>query len=433
MAASLAPCLPSDHAIHERARFVPKSVVMRVMAVWHGGDWIPLPGGFARVVAEHSIYRHALRPGGIGKDVWVLSEDETAADLAPTLSLAPARAGRQDVALRSRTADDLFWLGRYVERLDAGTRQFLAALRRLASGGLSARAHAELGRLAQALKTTGWIGAPVAAAPIDGAMFFAGLTDAAAGGTAMRICIDAIRRLMLGARDQMSTGMERALHHLTNAAMERFTGTRRDPDQLLEALDGMLATIAAFSGYVSDNMPRDAGWSFLDLGKRIERGVTIAQAIRGVMTGPIAQLDAGLRLSLELYDSTNAYLMRYQMEPHFARALHFVLADRENPRALLNQLERIERRLHLPAATRRAPIDAAVIPGLIAAVETFVATIVAADHSATEVSSLFDLLDRVAADLMALSDSITRAFFTHTATPQKMGFFSRSILLEIEG
>ena len=127
----------------------------------------------------------------------------TISRLPPPLAGRGRAGARQEAGLRSRTVDDLYWLGRYVERLDAGARQFVAALQRFVRGGLSARDLAELGRLAEALKRTGWITYSVAAAPVDGAMFLDGVTSAAAEGAAMRVSIDALRRLTRDARDQL--------------------------------------------------------------------------------------------------------------------------------------------------------------------------------------------------------------------------------------
>ena len=417
MVPSAVPCLGGDGD----RRFVPRPVVLRVMALWHGGDWVALPGGIARIVADHSIYRSTLRHGGTAKDVWVLADQEAPAPMRAATT-TPGPAARPAGALRSRTADDLFWLGRHVERLEAGARQFQATLRRLASGGLTPRDAAELGRLAEALKRTGWISVALAAAPVDGAMFLDGTMDAAIDGTAMRICLDTIRRLTLATRDHVSRDMWRTLHHLTGAAAARFARAPREPDRLLEALDDTIVTIAAFAGLAAENMVRGAGWRFLDLGRRIERGIAVAQAVGGVLTGPSAQLEAGLRLALELCDSTSAYLLRHPLATDYAEALAFVLAERSNPRSLLYQLERIERHLGVEAAAGHAAESR--IPALVAAIGE-----VARAPAAEAVTAL---LDRAADDLMALSDAIMRAFFTHTASAQLMGFASRAILAEAE-
>jgi uncharacterized circularly permuted ATP-grasp superfamily protein/uncharacterized alpha-E superfamily protein len=430
---SLAPCLGAEDATSIDRRFVPKPVVLRVLTVWHDGRWVTLPGGIARIVAEHSIYRNRLRHGAVGKDVWVLAEQDRDTHVPPSLStMSAARAARQDAALRSRTADDLYWLGRYVERLDAGVRQFVATLHRLSSGGLSARDQAELIRLVEVLKRTGWISFAVAAEPVDSVAFLESVSRAAAGGTTMRNCIDAVRRLSLAARDQLSVDMWRTLNRLVGAAAAQFARAPLAPDQLLAALDGMLATLAAFAGLAAENMARGAGWRFLDMGRRVERAVAVAHSVLGVMSGPTAQLESGLRLALELCDSTNAYFLRYPVEADFARALDFVLADRSNPRALLYQLARIERHLGMQPAIGRMPLEAAIVPTLILAIESFTLEIERPIDLARQTAALFGLLDRAVADMKELSDSITRAFFTHTASAQLMGFSRRSVLAEAE-
>ncbi len=361
----------------------------------------------------------------------MLAEEERDVQVpAASAPLAAARARREDAALRSRTADDLYWLGRHVERLDAGARQLLATLHRLASGGLSARDRAELGRLASALLRTAWISPSLAAAPVDGAMFRGGVSAAAAGGAMMRRSLDAIRRLTLAVRDQLSLDMWHVLHQLTGPAAARFAAAPHDPDRLLEALDGSIATLAAFAGLVAENMTRGAGWRFLDLGRRIERGIAIAQAVYGVMSGPIAQSEAGVRLALELCDSTNAYLLRYPAEPRFARALEFVLTERNNPRALVFQLARIDGHLGTQALLGTAQLEPAALLPLIERIEQFPFERAHPDGSAAGLAALLDLLHGAAGELLSLSDAMTRAFFTHVASACLVGYASRPALLE---
>ena len=428
MMPSVAPCFSLDEAQAGGSRLVPKPVVMRVMAFWHDGNWFAMPGGVARVVADHSIYRSTLRHGAVSKDVWVLG-DAFAETVSPMLRAAPAQPVRTEGwALRSRTADDLFWLGRQVERLEAGARQFLSTLHRLTSGTMSPRNRAELVRLAEGLKCTGWIGFALAAAPVDSMIFYQGITDAAGNGTAMRNSVDAIHRLMHSARDQLSIYMWQTLNKLTTAAAMRFGETSREPDELVESLDGVIAGLAAFGGLVAENMTRGAGWRFLDLGRRIERGVDTCRAIGGVMTGPGGQVEAGLRLALDLCDSTGAYLLRFPLEAHFTHALKFVLTDRANPRALLYQLDQIEHHLRAQAAASHIPPQQPIVPALVEQIERAVLELGENDQSDALLADLFVLLDRVADGLMSLSEQVTRVYFTHTASPHLMDFSSRQIL-----
>ena len=421
---SLAPCL--SEALSDDRRYVPKPVVLRVMAMWHAGEWFALPGGLARVVTDKSIYRHRMHEGGIAKDVWVLSEQEREAAL-PIAQVMPQRSLAQEITLRSRTADDLFWLGRQVERLDSGARQFLATIQRLASGNVGAREQAELQRLTESLKRTGWISFAIAGAPVSGSAFRDGIANAAGAGTAMRNSIDAIRRLTLAARDQLSPDIWRRLHHLTGAPAARFGRQRFGFDTLLPALDDTVATIAAFAGLVAENMVRGTGWRFLDLGRRIERGIATAQSLRGVMTGPAAQNEAGYRLAIELCDSIIAYRRRHPFAGPNHHALNFVLAERGNPRALIYQLAHIEQNLAAPVGRRSFALDGAIIRPLIEAVEAEARASELAGEGGQPVAPPFALLDRAAADLMDLSERITRTFFTHTLSAPLMDFSRRLV------
>jgi uncharacterized circularly permuted ATP-grasp superfamily protein/uncharacterized alpha-E superfamily protein len=425
LAPSLAPCLADT--VSDGRRYVPKPVVLRVMAAWRDGEWFAMPGGLARVVTDNSIYRHRMHEGGIAKDVWVLSAQDRDAALPLAQAVTP-RAPAQEVTLRSRTADDLFWLGRQVERLESGARQFLATIQRLASGNVGAREQAELQRLTEALKRTGWITFAVAGAPVTGSAFRDGVANAAGTGMAMRDSIDAIRRLTLATRDQLSPDIWRRLHHLTGVAAARFGRQRFELDTVLQALDDMIATIAAFAGLVAENMVRGTGWRFLDIGRRIERGIATAQTMRGVMSGPAAQNEAGYRLAIELCDSVLAYRRRHLFAGPNFRALSFVLAERGNPRALIYQLASIEEHLAAPVGLRGIALDGAIVRPLIEAVEEFARSSDQDGEPVQPAAPAFALLERAAADLMDLSDRLTRTFFTHTLSAPLMDFSQRLTL-----
>ena len=78
-----------------------------------------MPGGFARV-AEVALPGAAIRAGGRSVDVWVMS-DEPQSDLT-LLSRDAVFSRRLPGALPARAADNLFWLGRQVERLEQASR-----------------------------------------------------------------------------------------------------------------------------------------------------------------------------------------------------------------------------------------------------------------------------------------------------------------------
>ena len=78
-----------------------------------------------------------MQRGGSAADVWIVSPREV-----PVVSMVPSAAGpfkrMGPVSLPSRAADNLFWLGRYVERTEGAVRLLRARNVRLAETGAGA-------------------------------------------------------------------------------------------------------------------------------------------------------------------------------------------------------------------------------------------------------------------------------------------------------
>ena len=86
-----------------------------------GNGWTAIPGGLVRVAeAEGSVV--SMQRGGHSKDAWVLwdSPVDTFSLLHPRNQPVALRRGSPDVP--SSVADNVFWLGRYVERAENTAR-----------------------------------------------------------------------------------------------------------------------------------------------------------------------------------------------------------------------------------------------------------------------------------------------------------------------
>jgi uncharacterized circularly permuted ATP-grasp superfamily protein/uncharacterized alpha-E superfamily protein len=401
----------------------PAPVMLRVAAIAHEGQWTAMPGGVARVVAGDALYRSTLRHGGIAKDVWILAQE--AADVrVPAVRTRSPAIRRATGALRSRTADDLFWLGRYAERVEAGGRIMRAALERLAGGSLGPRDMAELGLLARALQQGGWIDAAVAAAPVGGAMFARGL-GAAPTGAFMSETLASLRRLAVAERDRLTLDMWRTVNHVLGDAREGLAAAGGEADRLIEALDELVRSSAAFAGLVAENMTRGAGWHFVDMGRRIERGIAIARAVASLLGGPASHIELALKLALELCDSTITHRTRYPAEPRPASVLDLVLADPANPRGLVYQVLRL--REHLEALAKEGGPAAAIqsAAALADRIAQFPYAHIERAQDAVDIGPVSALVDLVAERLSSLSDLIARSFFSHTQTTKPVGFTTR--------
>ena len=112
---------------------VPKSAMLRVFALSDGQQgWQVLPGGLMRIASgSHEVA--SMRSGGSSADVW-LTGTVMGANLGTAQQPMPSHAPPQPTGKRvvtSRSAEHMFWLGRYSERTECAlqtAQQILAFL-----------------------------------------------------------------------------------------------------------------------------------------------------------------------------------------------------------------------------------------------------------------------------------------------------------------
>jgi uncharacterized alpha-E superfamily protein len=165
------------------------------------------------------------------------------------------------------------------------------------------------------------------------------------------------------------------------------------------------------AGYAAENMVRGGGRLFLDLGRRIERAQAVANHLRHAMDQPPARIEAGLALALELCDSTITYRTRYLNVVQPAPVLDLVLADEGNPRGLGYQLSQSRALLAVLGGDDDADL-ALMLDPLADETRAIVADLVCAADQAHAAAAMTPRLRGIETDLAAVSDALTRRYFT---------------------
>ena len=132
-------------------------------------------------------------------------------------------------------------------------------------------------------------------------------------------------------------------------------GTRvADDTTLAAAQQQTLAGMLALSGVAAESMVHDVGWTMMDIGKRIERGLALSALLRATLTtarSPGAEQTI-TESALVVCESSVIYRRRNLGKVSVAAVADLVLFDGENPRSLVYQLERLRSNLRaLPGAS----------------------------------------------------------------------------------
>jgi uncharacterized circularly permuted ATP-grasp superfamily protein/uncharacterized alpha-E superfamily protein len=426
------PVMPSLNPKWDGEALVPSAVVLRCFVIADpsgdlragGAGWHVLPGGLARQPAGDTPLHQLGRLNGTLKDVWVLAEDAADVQLPTSRRFHQVEIDRGSVDLQSRVADNLYWLGRYIERLDNDARLLRTTATRVAQGVIGVREGIELRLLGRLIDRANLMPPQAALSAPDSAAFQQGLAGVGSDQRGLPTVLDAIQRLAGTLRDRFSADMTIAVGPLINEVRDRLIEARDNLDELIAALDDIIRFVATVSGLAQENMTRGPGWLFLDLGRRIERGQFVLGSALGPMQQSPIDWDAAMRLALELCDSSISYRWRYlgQLQP--APVLDLVALDDSNPRAFAFQMRSIASHLDRLAQASGTRVPDPLIPldrDLKRAVSLFVGDEKSWPHEGLALGVLREVASDGLLRLEELSEAITRAYFSHVPAAQAVG------------
>ncbi len=403
-----------------------KPFAVRIFASAVPGGFAVMPGGLAMTV-DPGASMALTAPDGASRDVWVLSDSAQPVFKSlwrPTIEAAQIQRSPRE--LPSRAADNLFWLGRYTEQADWTFRVLRNCLGRIEEDSGPDQslklAHLVLANLlerdgAQPVPLPPDVETPRVIAHLARTLMFA--TDRTYG---LPQTLGHIHRIASLTRDRLSLEAWRTLNafyvgrHWQSGALPASTG------ESLDLIDAGLGAIAAFNGLTHENMTRNFGWSFLDMGRRTTRALNLAQMLLATLQPVQGDQSPGdsdesgrLLFVLELADSFITYRSRYRLNPMIAPVLDLLIVDESNPRSLAFQLASLSAHIETLPQTGtvggRTEVQRTAL-GLLKDVQLADVVNLAARDGHGRRSALDSLLGSQIERIPQLSDAITRRYFS---------------------
>ena len=395
-----------------------RPAMVRVYAIADGnGRWHVLPGGMTRVAAsaDNSL---SMQRGGSSLDTWVLTDGpvDSFSMLPKPLSVDDIVARRRPVS--SRTAENLFWLGRYTERTEQLVRLARATLVLIgADNDAPAEVLAAMSALAVNSNLVPW-GAPT----LDRApqrfeqVLLATLCDSQGG---MAANLKSVERSAQSLRERLSSeqwGLVRAMGETYAEAVQAAPGEAPGAvpglSQMLPALDRLALQLAAVTGAQTDRMTRDHGWRLLAVGRLVERLIGVAAQFGAFIDAKALASPAGIDLLLELFDSAITFRARYQRHEGLLALTDLLVLDDSNPRAFAGVMRRLRTELgKLPGSAESLKVFLDRLPADGAGL-TLEALRGASDEGIA--AALAALALRLSEAGKGLADDIGHRYFAHT-------------------
>ena len=401
--------------VFERGKFSAKPVSLRVFAAWTPTGWMVMPGGLTRVAADDTVRALSMQSGASSKDAWVLSA-------APVDNFSLLSNGGKTLEVKrlgesapSRAMDNLFWLGRYAERVESFVRILRSVAARVSDEPATALdlARKLLVPFSQASDT------PLEEIADEQALVseLQALIYSPRISRGLQRMLGRVEQTAWSVRDRLSLDTWRTIHALTGAEQLPDAGSVFEPPAARFYLDSLVRRAAALSGLASENMTRGPNWLFMDMGRRVERAQHLAWLVRQTVGLADARETEQIRILLEIADSAMTYRSRYLNVFQLVPFVDLLLLDAQNPRSCAFQLAAIETHLReLPRITlaQRSDVARTLAHEMHAALANAnPARLAYCEHGVRP--GLIELTDTIYSDAALLSDAIADAYFQHSS------------------
>jgi len=409
-----------------------RHMVLRSFLVAGEHAYTVMPGGLTRASGNAGEPIVSNQRGGINKDTWLVASEPVRPQTLLSMTRSPAALRSDAGQIPSRTADDLFWLGRYAERAECTARLLRVVLMQLIDPndgeGPGSSCLEQLLRAAthQTMTYPGFVGedSPQLLAKPEEELHQVLADPALAGGLAQTLA--ALVQSARAIRDRLSPDTWRVLNHIEIRSSALQTAGAADLGAQLEELDALVPTLIALSGVFSETMIRGQGWLFLEIGRRLERALHTCRLLRTTLA-VASEPDQAAQLAeavLAATDNTLAYRRRYPFGTDTAGTLELILADEANPRAIMFQVEALERQLkQLPgvgAGAYRRPESRLLLEVLTQARLADCASLAELPTEGAGAGPLAELMQRLVGLLSDFAEALSSRYFKHTELPHQL-------------
>ncbi len=408
----------------------PRHAILRTFQVARDRDYVVMPGGLTRIAPQKGTFVVSNQAGGVSKDTWVLASEP---EKQVSLWLQPQRGQRIEPLagpLPSRSAENLFWVGRYAERAEASARLMRTVLQKLQE---SREFHdpndlACLRSLLPALTHLtgaypGFTGEDAKEKLEDPKEELTSLALDLTRDGSLSFTLQSFARGAFSVRDLWSS----TTWQMVDKIQQKWRHTQEPQKigfgRLEDNLNRLIINLLAFSGLTTESMVRETGWLLLDIGRRTERALCTIALIRATLVPRHEEVVENqlMEAVLTTSESVITFRRRYRAFMQLPTVLELLLLDEKHPRALAYQLHKLQQ--HIQVLPREQSLHR-LNPQERLILETYT------DLRLTDVLSLLEdseegiyhkldaFLSQLTDQLWQLSDVITQTYFSHAQTSQ---------------
>lgn len=405
----------------------PRFAALRAYLVSDGKNYQVMEGGLTRSSAVRDRFEISHQYGGFSKDTWIVSDKVL--DTPQKIVVQQTASVIHHTSLPSRSAENLFWVGRYCERTMATTKFLkitINALQENVNFGGSVKSehiHVLLKSLTHLTLTyPGFIDEENSVLLKNPYQEIHDLVFNSKRGGTVACSVESFLRGVITVSDKWSHDTWRIINLIENSLKKIKSSDPEvnNPNVIQKVLDKLHTRLFTFYGIISESMPRDKGFYLFESGKWIERILSRISIIRSTFS-----FKNDLNVENDLIEAVLInhhllvhYRLLYKSHLSLEAMLDMVLLEENLPYSLSYQLDALAECLSkLPKTSqdeRLTKAEKAVLEASTKIKLTDISTLSTYDTETLYRENLDSLLAHIFDLISSVTVSLTDLYFTHT-------------------
>ena len=413
----------------------PRKTIFRSFLVSNGDSYTAMAGGLSRTSSDALNFIVSNQSGGNSKDTWIISP-EPVNNLKINKQFTGNTSTASNGILPSNTAENLFWVGRYTERLLGNARFHRTVIQTITEGNrLMMDSDIETEKILLKALThytftyPGFIDEDKEKNEENLSQPWPELKDIIFNvqrAGSLKYDFVLFIRAVHAVRDHWSTDTWRVLRGMEEAWSTVKDGSNPGHLKMQHVLDSLVTSVVAFIGLNRESISREQGWLMLDMGRKIEQCLLLTNMLRATLVVKYDdQVDYKLQEAV-LISNEGLVNFRYKYRSllQLPLVLDLMIFDPNNPRSLLYQLDRLKKSLaNLPKTGSDKTIAAHDI-----LIEKGYNLLNVADKEKLslldEETGQYENLDNFLSDmydiLAGIQDTISKTYFIHAQSQKQL-------------
>ena len=404
--------------------------VLRCFLVAKDDSYVVMPGGLTRSSSEREAFRVSNQYGGISKDTWVLGKDDDVA--SGNIFLPSVPEIRDTSALPSRSAENMYWAGRYSMRAKTTARFIIEVYNKIEQNSAANSPEKQTLKILLSCLThltmiypgfTGEEGEEKLEYPHDELLFI--ILSQGNSGT-LASSIQFYKRSIFAVRNRWPSDAWHIVDEIEENWKKLEYAKVKNIRLIKQTMESVNDSITNFIGINLESIPRDHAYVLFNIGRRIEKAQLLICQLKAVFAEQQKEqveyylMEALLSCNMSLV----IYRQRFRSYLQLEAFLDLLLFDITNPSSLLYQIEQLKNYFSLlhgkSPVSRLGKEEKLILEAYTTMQKTDAARLMKPDEKTKQRKELLELLSYISKLLFHTSDELIAEYFTHTESSQQL-------------